>query len=85
MIVEPKKVDKETGRKYNYIRMATIDPTAKALNEFSTYGLKTSKEQKDDYFLHPVVPIIVHDKYLVFVGSDEDNKNIWLAKVALGE
>ena len=85
LIVEPKKVDKETGRKYNYIRMATIDPTAKALNEFSTYGLKTSKEQKDDYFLHPVVPIIVHDKYLVFVGSDEDNKNIWLAKVALGE
>lgn len=85
LIVEPKKVDKESGRKYNYVRLATIDPTAKTLSEFSTYGLKTSKEQKDDYFLHPVVPIIVHDKELVFVGSDEDNKNIWLAKVALGE
>jgi len=85
LIIEPKKVNKESGRKYNYVRLATIDPTAKTLSEFTTYGLKTSKEQKDDYFLHPVVPIIVHDKELVFVGSDEDNKNIWLAKVALGE
>jgi len=65
--------------------LANINPEARTLGEFTTYGLKTSKEQKDDYFLHPVVPIIVHDKDLVFVGSDEDNKNIWLAKVALGE
>lgn len=85
LIIEPKKVDKESGRKYNYVRLATIDPTTRTLSEFSTYGLKTSKEQKDDYFLHPVVPIIVHDKDLVFVGSDEDNNNVWLAKVALGK
>lgn len=85
LVIEPKKVDKELGRKYNYVRLATINPTAKTLSEFTTYGLKTSKDQKDDYFLHPLVPIIVHDKDLVFVGSDEDNKNIWLAKVVLGE
>ncbi|HNS29573.1 MAG TPA: hypothetical protein PKL52_03475 [Tenuifilaceae bacterium] len=85
LIIEPQKVDKETKRKYNYARLSTIDPAARTLGEFATYGLKTSKEQKDDYFLHPVVPVIVLNKELVFVGGDEDNKNIWLAKVALGE
>ena len=85
LVVEPKKVDKDSGRKFCYARLATINPTAKSISEFTTFGLKTSKEQKDDYFLHPVVPVIVLDKHLVFVGSDEDNKNIWLAKVALGK
>ncbi|HPD95450.1 MAG: hypothetical protein H6537_10400 [Bacteroidales bacterium] len=84
-IIETQKADKDTGRKFNYVRLASVNPEARTLSQFTTFGLKTSKEQKDDYFLHPVVPVIVEDTCLIFVGSDKNDKNIWLAKVDLGE
>ncbi len=83
MITGTKKVDEKTQRKFQYVQMATINPEALTMSNFTAYGPK-SKEQKVDYFLNPETPMVVLDKHIILIGADEDNESLWLAKVALG-
>lgn len=83
MITESRKVIPETKRKFQYVRIATIDPAAITISDVSNYGTRT-KEQKTEFYLNPVTPMILLDQEVILIGSDEDNENIWLAKVAFG-